>query len=140
MTTRSQHMLAEYAAAKKTLCVSMSKVCMPLALCIMTECNVKAAVMASFKTNLLIRRVHKPVSPYVEADTVAEIVAHFSCTDLLWLKDEGRRQSSGRQGEHDGILEPGEHDSTKGGAIIYHHTLSSCTTPPWAFLPSCLAS
>lgn len=63
---------------------------MPLAQCIITDCNVKAMVMASFETNWTIWRVRKPVSLYLEADAVAEIADHFSCTNLLWLEAGGR--------------------------------------------------
>lgn len=33
---------------------------------------------------------------YLEADTATEIVDHFSCTNLLWLREAGRRTAEGR--------------------------------------------
>lgn len=79
-----------------------------------------------------------PISPYLKADTAAVIADHFSCTNLLWPGHAGRQQNSSRLGKHNCILGRGEGGG--GGGHFPPLPLPSCRTPPWVFLPSCLAS
>lgn len=37
---------------------------------------------------------------YLEADTATEIVDHFSCTNLLWLRQAGKQQNSRGQDKY----------------------------------------
>ncbi len=74
---------------------------------------------------------------YLEADTATEIVDHFSCTNLLWLRQAGRQENSRGQGDRERCI---QEEGRVTGALSTTITLPTSTAPPWAFLPSCSAS
>lgn len=96
---------------------------------------------------------------YLEADTATEIVDHFSCTNLLWLRQTGRQENSRGQGECERgcgciqgegrvtralsttITPPHIHDSALGLPSQLLGQLSNQVSrlflrPPWSIVPS----
>ncbi len=93
---------------------------------------------------------------YLEADTATEIVDHFSCTNLLWLRQAGRQENSRGQGDRERcIQEEGRVTGARSTTITPPHIHGSALglpsqllgqlsnqvsrlflRPPWSIVPS----